>query len=504
MPPRRYRSLTHAFLLRVIPVLLMVTLAVTALFSWHELRQEKERERDFTRHRTDNLARLLAEPVWQLSHSVTENILRAALDETDIHCVELLHSSGVVVQTPPVRLGKCDNATAEGYTRFSSPVVYASPQGMRHIAEVSLYQQDTGRSLKRTLLDSAQGLLVLLVLLFASLVVATTLIFRWTILRPLHQVSESLRQYQSSGQRVPVNWSSNDELGLLIHEYNRTSALQVRTEQALSEAKDEAEQALANLKDAQNLLIQSEKLAALGSLVAGIAHEINTPIGNSLTVLSALSLKQQEMAAAIAAGSLKRSTLDGFMAELQEGLYIAESSLAMAIRQIGSFKQVAVDQTSMQHRRFDLKEVIDEVVYTFRPRAKKSDYHIEVAVPPGIVMTSYPGPIGQIIVNAIGNAFVHGFEGRDSGRIRIDARQEGDQVAVSVTDDGHGMDPVSLGKAFDPFYTTKMGQGGSGLGLHIVFNLVKNVLKGSVVVESASPTGTTLRFTIPQHLQLEH
>lgn len=503
MSPHRYRSLTHAFLLRVIPVLLMVTLAVTALFSWHELSQEKEREQDFTRHRTDGLARLLAEPVWQLSHSVIENILRASLDETDIHCVELIHSSGVVVQTPPVRLGKCDNA-AEGYTRFSSPVVYASPQGMRHIAEVSLYQLDTDRSLKRTLLDSAQGLLVVLMLLFASLVVATTLIFRWTILRPLHQVSESLRQYQSSGQRVPVDWSSNDELGLLIAEYNRTSALQVRTEQALSEAKDEAERALANLKEAQNLLIQSEKLAALGSLVAGIAHEINTPIGNSMTVLTALTLKQQEMAATIAAGSLKRSTLDGFMAELQEGLHIAESSLAMAIRQIGSFKQVAVDQTSMQHRRFDLKEVIDEVVYTFRPRTKKSGYHIEVAVPPDITMTSYPGPIGQIIVNAISNAFVHGFKGRDSGCIRISARQEGGQVAISVTDDGQGMDPVSLGKAFDPFYTTKMGQGGSGLGLHIVFNLVKNVLKGSVIVESASKAGTTLRLTIPQHLQQEH
>ncbi|WP_375055144.1 sensor histidine kinase [Zobellella sp. DQSA1] len=502
MPSPFYQPLTRAFLLRIIPVLFLVTLAVMITFSWNEFRQEKALAQSFGQQRADNLARLLAEPVWQLSHSVTENILRSSLDEADIHCVELIHSSGVVVQNPPVSLGSCEH-TADRYFLFRSPVIYPSPQGERYIATVTLHQFAPGQSLGANMLGNAKVLLVLLVLLFTSLVVATTLIFRWTILRPLHQVSESLRQYQSSGQRVPVDWSSNDELGLLIDEYNRTIALQVRTEQALSEAKNEAEQALANLKEAQNLLIQSEKLAALGSLVAGIAHEINTPIGNSMTVLTALTLKQQEMAAAIAAGRLKRSTLDGFMAELQEGLQIAESSLAMAIRQIGSFKQVAVDQTSMQHRRFDLKEVIDEVVYTFRPRTKKSSYHIEVAVPPDIIMTSYPGPIGQIIVNAISNAFVHGFEGRDSGCIRISARQENGRVAISVTDDGQGMETEALNKAFDPFYTTKMGQGGSGLGLHIVFNLVKNVLKGSVVVESGSKAGTTLRFTIPQHLQQE-
>lgn len=488
-------SLSKRFLSKVLPVLFIASAVFLAVLAWLELEKAQEVNRHLAQQKVNNLSRLLTEPVWQLAHSVSENILETTLEDPTITCVILEHASGGVLTSPPLQVGRCDEIETV-WNHFSSTIVYSGPRGDHALGTVGIYADI--RSSLQDITSQLWGLALLVAILFMALVTTTALAFRWTILHPLNSFSESLRHYQNTGKRLPVDWHSLDELGLLINEYNATLHLQAQTERQLSEAKDEAEQALASLKEAQDMLIQTEKLASLGRLVAGIAHEINTPVGNSRTVVTALGLKLKLFHQELESGSLKRSSLDKFLASLDEAIRILDSSLDMAAEQISNFKQVAVDQTSTQQRRFDLREVVDEVIYTLRPRIKHTQFHVEVDVPEGIELDSFPGPLGQIITNCFNNSLIHGFDGRDQGCITISARRNGEHdVMLEISDDGIGMSAAELKKAFDPFFTTKMGRGGSGLGLHIVFNLVNTVLRGSVELDSAPGKGLKLLFRIP-------
>jgi signal transduction histidine kinase len=276
---------------------------------------------------------------------------------------------------------------------------------------------------------------------------------------------------------------------------------QARAEEALRRLNEELEQRVrlrtAELARAGEELVQSEKLAALGRLVAGIAHELNTPIGNSLLVATALSESALELQQALA-GGLRRSQLDAFLASTTESGLLLERSLQRAADLIASFKQVAVDQTSAQRRTFDLAEIVRENVMTLGPSLKRLPVTLVDDVPDGIRMDSYPGPLGQVLANLVTNAVLHAFEGRAHGVVRIEARPAGDgAVALTVTDDGCGIPPENLRRVFDPFFTTRMGKGGSGLGLNIVHTLVTGVLGGRIEVRSEPGSGTRFDITLP-------
>jgi len=275
------------------------------------------------------------------------------------------------------------------------------------------------------------------------------------------------------------------------------SRVEHRTEE-LAAANHRLEEALATLKRAQHELVRTEKLASLGSLVAGIAHELSTPIGNSLTVATTLEDRAEAFATEAAGGRLRRSNLDDFVAQVKQASDLLVRSLLSASELIGRFKRVAVDQTSAQPRRFDLAETLNEVVATLRPQFKKTPHRIEVAVPTGIAMLSYPGPLGQVVINLVNNALVHGFEGVGEGVVSIDAALEGpDRVRVQVRDNGRGIPEAHQSRIFDPFFTTRLGQGGSGLGLHIVFNIVTRVLGGKISFSSRPGEGAAFVLDLP-------
>jgi signal transduction histidine kinase len=252
------------------------------------------------------------------------------------------------------------------------------------------------------------------------------------------------------------------------------------------------------LQRTQDDLIRSEKLAALGALVAGIAHELNTPIGNSVTVASTLHEKTAEFAEQIADGTLKRSSLNSYLAAAQTASDLLLRSLSQARNLVASFKQVAVDQTSDQRRKFDVREVVGEVLTTLSPTIRKTPFSISLDIPEGIVMDSFPGPFGQIVTNFISNAVLHAFDGRLAGTVTLRAGlPEHGQLVLTVTDDGNGIPDEHLRRIFDPFFTTKLGKGGSGLGLNIVYNIVTRVLGGKISVESRVGAGTTFMLTMP-------
>ncbi|MFZ6656604.1 ATP-binding protein [Undibacterium sp. TJN19] len=267
--------------------------------------------------------------------------------------------------------------------------------------------------------------------------------------------------------------------------------------QALEAANSELTIVLENLQRAQRELLRTEKMAALGSLVAGIAHELNTPIGTSVTVASTLAQHTDEVLFALDKG-MRRSVLEEYLRNAKTGADLLLRNLSKASELVISFKQVAVDRTSANRRMFALDEMLSELIVTLGPTIRKTRHDIESRVPPKLMMDSYPGPLGQVLTNLINNAFIHGFEGDFRGTVSIFARTvDEDVVEILVSDNGKGIPTANLGRIFDPFFTTRLGQGGSGLGLNIVYNLVTGVLGGNIVVESELGKGTTFRINLP-------
>jgi signal transduction histidine kinase len=272
--------------------------------------------------------------------------------------------------------------------------------------------------------------------------------------------------------------------------------VQARTED-LEMANAELSAAMNTLEQAQDELVRSEKMAALGSLVAGVAHELNTPIGNSLMVASTLQERTDEFESGIEKG-LTRTALNRQLSTSREAAASLVRNLQRAGELIASFKQVAVDQTTSARRRFALDEVVHEIILTLSPALKKMPWKIESDVPTGIWLESYPGPLGQVLTNLINNAVLHAFDGLSVGMIRVGARSlDESSMQLTLSDDGNGILPEHLPRIFDPFFTTRMGRGGTGLGLSICHNIVENILGGRVNVASTPGQGTVFTLTLP-------
>ncbi|GAB4214606.1 MAG: hypothetical protein Fur007_11130 [Rhodoferax sp.] len=285
----------------------------------------------------------------------------------------------------------------------------------------------------------------------------------------------------------------------LQHELQKLNAeleqrIAQRTE-SLTRANEELRTTLQILEQTKTQLVRSEKLASLGELVAGVAHELNTPIGNALMVTSTLAQRLHEFEQRRAQG-LRRSDLETLVEQIQQAGDIAHRNLTRASELVSSFKRVAVDQTSEQRRAFNLAEVIHEIVLTLQPSLKRLPIAMSVDVP-AVQMDSYPGPLGQVVTNLIQNAVMHAF-GPDGGSIQIHGAELADQrVRLMVCDDGQGIPQSLMKRVFDPFFTTRRGQGGSGLGLHITHNLVVGVLGGAIEVRPVQPHGVCFDITLP-------
>lgn len=296
--------------------------------------------------------------------------------------------------------------------------------------------------------------------------------------------------------------------GRLEHEVGARTAELVLQKDAAEDRKREAErqreaadEAYRQLKDAQARLAAKEKLASLGSLVAGVAHELNTPIGNSLLMASTLHDKTLRLANGLEEGALRRSELAAYVDAAREGSELIMRSLHGAAELVNSFRQVSVDQASAQRRRFGLARACHEIAATMMNKVRLAGHTLEVDVPDDILMDSYPGPFGQVVINFVDNALLHAFEG-PGGAMRLSARLLGeDRVRIDFLDDGRGIPAQHLARVFDPFFTTRMGQGGTGLGLNIAHTIATTLLGGAILVESgvdsAAPRGTLFVLELP-------
>ncbi|PTT83939.1 hypothetical protein DBR42_15540, partial [Pelomonas sp. HMWF004] len=282
------------------------------------------------------------------------------------------------------------------------------------------------------------------------------------------------------------------------HNVNLEETVAQRTAE-LTASNAELSEALATLQTAQRELVESEKLASLGRLVAGVAHELNTPLGNALTVVSALEDRYKQLEAMLAGSvPMRRSTLDELARDTRRGQDILQRNVQKAADLVRDFKQVAIDQTADLRRDFDLAKVVEDVLVMVEPSFKHTPYAIETQLQPGLIMNSYPGALGQVLTNLLMNALVHGFDGAAQGQVRVRcAPLTATEVELSVSDDGKGMDESVRRRIFDPFFTTKLGTGGSGLGMHIVHSIVTNVLGGQIEVRSTPGQGTQMLMRLP-------
>ena len=265
----------------------------------------------------------------------------------------------------------------------------------------------------------------------------------------------------------------------------------------LEAANRELTEALDSLRRTQNHLVQSEKMAALGGLVAGVAHEVNTPVGVGVTAASHLEAATQDFRRRFEAGDMRRSDLSAYLDTAREASAMILSNLNRASDLIRSFKKVAVDQTSEQRRRFRLKEYLSEVLLSLRPKLKKTKVSVVVNCPEGLEVESYPGVFSQIITNLVVNSLAHAFEPDQHGRIIFDLKVEKGYLLFEYGDDGKGMGSETLGKIFEPFFTTSRAKGGTGLGLHILYNLVTRTLGGTVRCESEPGRGARFFIAVP-------
>jgi signal transduction histidine kinase len=368
-------------------------------------------------------------------------------------------------------------------------------------AQMNLRELRAQGSFDHTLANLYQNVALVAIVFLTLIVIAGVAVAR-SIILPLRAIMDAMHSVVAEKYDTPIEGTqARDEIGEMaraVAVFRENAIAKRKAENELRASKERAEKALDDLREAQQNLIAAEKLAALGGLVAGVAHEVNNPIGISLTVASSFARRCEDFAKEVDLGPLRRSRLDDFLETGRDAANQLVANLQRAGELVQSFKQVAVDRSHADRRQFDLRESTDHIVASLRPVLRKAQIALTIDMPPGILMDSYPGAYGQVLTNLFLNSVIHAFPEGRTGTITVEARQVRDDVDIFVSDDGIGMSEEIQRRALDPFFTTRRNEGGTGLGLHIIFNLVTQQLGGRLTFESRLGWGTRFRITIPR------
>jgi two-component system NtrC family sensor kinase len=494
---------------------LIVTLVLAISGSYAQYSLGKELESSHQRLREGVLMRLaisLPSALWDLDKAKVDTILEAEMLPPEVESIRVYDSA--------VGLFAGKSRGAGG--RLVAPSGQPPPRGVP--AQRELVFRDAGSAstsirpvsvgkvvvwFSRAQMDAALASelfrkLLEVLLLDVILVLALSLSLR-VVFRPLGRLRDGLFELatRSTGEVEELPENRRDELGDVIRGFNQIQRRLKSTIVRIREAEDAARrsaqqtaQAMADLRLTQESLLQAERLASLGGLVAGVAHEINTPVGIALTSASVLKDATDEMQAALAGDGLKKSMMLRYLATAAESSRLIMNNAYRAAHLIHSFKQIAVDQTSEARRPFALMEYVEEIVTSLRPKLKTTRIELKFEGAEDIVLDSYPGAFAQVITNLVLNCAEHAFDPEQPGEIRIHARLDRDVVELELSDNGKGIAPELLDRIFDPFFTTRRGQGGTGLGLNIVYNLVAKQFGGTISVRSTLGHGTCFTLRI--------
>lgn len=319
------------------------------------------------------------------------------------------------------------------------------------------------------------------------------------IAKPINwnHIGYHLRNIIRNGHHYQELQKRRDEVEKAQDEIKKMNEL---LEQRVTERTEQLNNTLEKLRNTQTQLIESEKMASLGELVAGLSHEINTPLGVCVTTITHLQGELELSKKFIRDNTLKKSDLDKFMNGCAEAMHMLQINLMRTSEIIKNFKLVSVDQITEAQRIVELKNYIDEIVYSLRPILKKSNSHIVTDCPKDIEINSYPGVLFRVISILVMNSVTHAFNPDQNGTITITVTQENNTIQLCYADNGKGIPKANIKKIFDPFFTTKRAEGNVGLGLNIAYNQVTQVLSGTIRCESEIGKGTTFIITFPKTL----
>ncbi|NOU64965.1 HAMP domain-containing protein [Paenibacillus sp. LMG 31461] len=340
-------------------------------------------------------------------------------------------------------------------------------------------------------------------ILFVGLTIAIILsillwlILRVIVIRPLSRLREAAVIVKQGGELPKLHFKASPEIAEVSDAFNDMVS-------NLDERYQELQQVLNTLQVTQDQLVHSEKMGALGNLVAGVSHEINTPIGIGVTAISYLDQKARQFQTLYEAGKMKKSDLEQFLSISHESIVMVQTNLERASSLVKSFKQISVDQSVEIKRTFLFKEYVEGIIASLKPALKKTHIKLDVYCDDQLKLYTYPGALSQIITNLVMNSLHHAYDADDDdGCLCIRVLDYPDHVMLAYSDDGKGMSEEVLDHIFDPFFTTSRGQGGTGLGMNIVYNLVKESLNGTIQCSSVRGQGSLFAITIPKEEEAE-
>lgn len=482
-------SLVKRLLLITLPIALLAGALYAAAIVYIETQSLEKSQQAQIEAQVKQLAEIMAIPTWNLDQEFIQNYLTQYTRNPHVECIELLSDANIKESSPE----GCTHPTS-GALMHSEPIIYEGNY-IGVIVSSSTVKLDN----KRLYFILVTRIPVALVALLAIFLVVFGVFKRWVVV-PLQEMTESVQAFQREGKLHLVECSSPDEIGALIHSFNRFQQNQLNHDKVLTSEKEKAEQALEDLQRTQSQLVESEKMASLGSLVAGISHEINTPLGVAKTSSSHIEEELKKLSQGFENGTLTKNQMQAFMEQFEDGLHLLIANLNRASELMASFKQVSADQSHDVIRIFNLHEYLEETVYTLKPNLKRYKVSVILDCDEGIHLESYPGAFSQIVTNLIMNSLLHAYTPEEQGRIKIEVKEKEEHLIICYNDNGKGMSDDVKKQIFDPFFTTKRGNGGTGLGMHIIYNLVTIKLQGKINVESEEGVGTTFNMILPKKI----
>ncbi|MGL1890490.1 MAG: ATP-binding protein [Spirochaetaceae bacterium] len=513
---------------KIITTVIIISISINSLFQYNDVRLKRKTALENLNIKIQKTSDLLSNvnsgPLFYYDVTLIETNIYSFLKDSEIRSIHVLEESG------EIDIHR-ENETISGLDLIEVETdVYYEEDKVGRI--ITTYTKDI---INKKIADSVKYSIITLIATSLLISIFLLVILR-KITKPIAELTELTYEISNGHLDKEIKIFSSDEIGNLAKSFIRMRdsikqqilflkienderkkaeiELLVKTEE-LAEANNELtehrvnleelinkrtfqlQESLTNLEKTQYQLVESEKMASLGNLVAGVAHEINTPIGIGVTAASHLEHETKEFLKAYEKNEISRSLLERFSVMVGESSKMILSNMLRAASLIQSFKKVAVDQSSEEIRSFMIKEYIDEVFMSIHSKFKNTSIEIVIECEEDFSITSYPGALSQVITNLSINSLQHGFENIKEGKIEVKIFKDDETAKIEYSDTGCGISEDNIKQLFEPFFTTKRGQGGSGLGMNIVYNLINQTLRGSVECSSKLGVGTKFKINFP-------
>lgn len=508
-PSRTSRKQRIAYRLAIVllPVIVLIQSLIGGWMlwnTWNHLNEQHEQQlMAIARRQTEALAL----DVWSFNKASIYSILSWDIADNAVARMRVLTLDGSGVELAP------DQEEAPSIQRAPeclAPQCRSYPIHIRSgkvMQQVGMLQIDTSTDyILREIKNLMLARLVEFLAVTSLLVLVLSSAIRSIVLAPLQHLAQALNRVSSTNgtQVIQFHHAKQDEFTQVAAGFNAVVAKVEadlidlkQAEQAAQTARAHAESTLEQLRTTQDALVESERLASLGELVAGVAHEVNTPVGNILMAATTLHDQARRFRGQVESGQIKRSELLQTVDTFSSASELIERNAERAATLISNFKQIAVDQVSEFSREFELGAYLGSIIGSLSPTLKHTPIRIDIDCPDPVRMKSYPGALAQCITNLVMNAVTHAFDEGQTGTIQVQAHALSDGVRIDITDNGKGIPESLQNRVFEPFFTTRLGQGGSGLGLAIVRNIVVAQLGGQISLTSQAGLGTTFSMVLP-------